>query len=133
MDVSTAMENNTAECENEELVLEKATKRKIGSGSVKATIKNDAKRKIVSGSVNDKKQKISTSGLRRCPQCRREFWNYQDLEEHITTNCAFCSECGESFSSYPTLYRHICNAHSDEKDLGYETKEEVTTVENKKR
>ena len=39
MDVSTAMENNTTECENEKLAIDSDTKRKIASGSIKAAIK----------------------------------------------------------------------------------------------
>ena len=78
MDVSTTMANNTAECENEELVLEKVSSARV-------------KRIIV------------------------------------------CNKCGKGYSSYPTLFRHICDVDSDGKDSGYETNEEVMTVENKKR
>ena len=52
MDVSTAMENNTTEYENEKLVLENATKRKFPFGNDEgleehiATHENDTKRKL---------------------------------------------------------------------------------------
>ena len=110
VDVSTAMENNTTECENEKLAIDSVTKRKIGSGSVKASIKNDGKRKIVSGSVKEQK------------------------DTHKQANCEICDKCGESFSSIVTLGRHICQSHEyvDEEDSEYETNEDVTTVANKK-
>ena len=73
MDVSTAMENNTTECENEKLIIGSNEKVKIKMESEILKVINK----------NGLKSKIKTSGLRRCPQCRREFWNQKDLEEHI--------------------------------------------------
>ena len=64
------MENNTTECENEKLVIDSNEKGEMASGSVKVINKNDSR-------------KIKTSGVRRCRQCKREFWKQKDLEEHI--------------------------------------------------
>ena len=73
MDVSTAMENNTTECENEKLIIGSNEKGKIKMESeiLNVIYKNDLKRKN------------KTRGIRRCPICKSPFWKKKDLEEHM--------------------------------------------------
>ena len=71
MDVSTAMENNTTECENEKLVIDSNEKGKTMESEILKVINK-----------NDLKRKIKTNGLRRCLQCGRSFSTLSNLERH---------------------------------------------------
>ena len=81
MDVSTAMENNTTEYENEKLVLENAAKRKLSFGN-----DEDLKEHIATNE-NDTKRKI--------PILKRK----QNRRKHVTCTVCFKSMRGDKLNS----------------------------------
>ncbi len=59
--------------------------------------------------------------MKRCPECRREFWNDKNLKEHIEAHNRLrefiCSYCQKSFfkRARKNLHERTCDSNPDRK------------------